>query len=280
MEDVGRLYVGRVYREETARAGGRWHSHIALLHPVVDPIVDDDADATLHAYSVNKVAVAVAVMDKVDRGLLWLDQTLELSGEIIQGGSGIYRLQTVYGDQLTLANILTALLLMSDNTAVRLLGQVAPPTEINEILAAKGFARTRVEPHPEQPHRYWLGWTTPRETHDLLVRLADRSLARPASCDFLLGILRWIHGYHDGVRRTMSSAERSRIATKYAADASVLGASRHEVGIMFDAAGSPALTYSLFADGLGREDNYGATHPGVQAHAVLGRALLDVVDAG
>ncbi len=103
--------------------------------------------------------------------------------------------------------------------------------------------------------------TTPRETHDLLWRLADKTLLSTRSSDFLLGILRWINGYHDGIRRDMSSAERSRVATKYGADYDERGAARHEAGIMFDATGAPTLTYALFADSLGDLDNYGGTHP-------------------
>ena len=48
---------------------------------------------------------------------------------------GIYALQTVWGDELTLANILAAMLLVSDNTAVRMCGRVVPGPEINEVLA-------------------------------------------------------------------------------------------------------------------------------------------------
>ncbi|GGM24491.1 serine hydrolase [Dactylosporangium sucinum] len=271
--------IRRVYERQKAKAGGTWHSHVALVDAagVPRPVVEDDADHVTKGYSVQKLAVATAVMDKVDRGELSLGQKLDLPADIILGGSGIYFLHTVWGDDVTIANFLTAMLLVSDNTAVRMCGRVVPALEINEILAAKGFTHTRVEP-VANPNRFFLGDTTPREMHDLLWRLATKTLLTPSSCDFLLGILRWINGYHDGIRRTMSSAERSRVATKYGADFNTLGASRHEAGIMFGADGAPALTYSLFAEGLGDLDNYGATHPAVEAHAVLGRAWFDVVE--
>jgi len=258
------------YRRATARAGGRWHSYVATAG---GSLVADDADHVTHGYSVQKLAVAVAVMDKVDRGELRLDRKLHLSADLVLGGS--YRLQTVWGDDLTIANILTALLLVSDNTAVRLCGRVVSGPEINEILAAKGFAHTRVESLPADPSRFFLGLTTPRETADLLWRLAGASLLSRRSCDFLLDILRSGHGYHDGIRREMSSAERGRVATKHGADFDELGAARHEAGVIFAADGTPALVYSFFADSLGDLDNYGATHPAVRAHAVLGRELLD-----
>ncbi|GGM64255.1 serine hydrolase [Micromonospora sonchi] len=270
--------IRRTYQREKTRAGGVWHSHVAMVGAAgaLRTVVADDADRVTHGYSVQKVAVAIAVMDKIDRGELRLDQRLDLTADIILGGSGIYFLQTVWGDEVTVANFLTALLLVSDNTAVRMCGRVVPALEINQILAAKGFTHTRVEP-VANPNRFFLGVTTARETHDLLWRLANKTLLSARSSDFLLGILRWINGYHDGVRRDMSSAERSRVATKYGADYDSRGAARHEAGIVFDATGAPALTYAFFADTLGDLDNYGGTHPAVRAHAALGRVMFDAV---
>ncbi|MEV8505924.1 serine hydrolase [Actinoplanes sp. NPDC051475] len=273
---VGADTIKSVYEQEKAKAGGTWHSHIATVDDTgaIQPIVEDDIDHVTYGYSVQKLAVATAVMDKIDRGQLTLGQKLDLQADIILGGSGIYFLHTVWGDQITVANFLTAMLLVSDNTAVRLCGLVVPAAEINEILAAKGFVHTRVEP-VANPNRFYLGTTTPREMHDLLWRLATKTLLSPSSCSFLLSITRWINGYHDGVRRTMSSEERSRVATKYGADFNNLGASRHEAGIMFGPDGKPKLTYAMFAEALGDRDNYGSTHPAVQAHAVIGRTMLD-----
>ena len=161
---------------------------------------------------------------------------------------------------------------------MRLCGRVVPAVEINQILAAKGFVKTRVEP-VANPNRFFLGVTTPREMHDLLWRLANKTLLSPASCDFLLRVTRGLNGYHDGVRRVMSSRERARVATKYGADFNTLGESRHEVGIMFGADGAPLLTYAMFAEGLGDGENYGATHPAVQAHAKIGRTMIDNLPA-
>ncbi|GGN84219.1 serine hydrolase [Actinoplanes lobatus] len=272
--------IRRVYEREKAKAGGLWHTHIAAVDAagVLRPVVEDDADHVTNGYSVQKLAVATAVMDKIDRGLLSLGTKLDLPADIILGGSGIYHLHRVWGDEITVANFLTAMLLVSDNTAVRMCGRVVPALEINEILAAKGFVHTRVQP-VANPNRFFLGTTTPREMHDLLWRLATKTLLKPESCDFLLSVTRWLNGYHDGVRRVMSSRERERVATKYGADFNSLGESRHEAGIMFGVDGSPLLTYAMFAEGLGDPENYGATHPAVEAHAKIGRTLMDSLPA-
>jgi beta-lactamase class A len=273
--------IKKTYEKQRTKAGGTWHTHIAGIDATgtPQPIVEDDADHVTYGYSVQKLAVATAVMDKIDRGELTLGTKLDLQADIILGGSGIYFLHGVWGDEITVANFLTAMLLVSDNTAVRMCGRVVPAAEVNQILDAKGFVHTRVEP-VANPNRFFLGTTTPREMHDLLWRLATKTLLTPASCDFLLSITRWINGYMDGVRRNMSSNERSRVATKYGADFNTLGASRHEAGIMFGPDGAPKLTYAMFAEGLGELDNYGATHPAVQAHAVIGRTMFDNLPTG
>ncbi|MER7008725.1 serine hydrolase [Dactylosporangium sp. NPDC000555] len=264
--------IRRAYARHKARAGGDWHAYVTLAGAGV--VVCDDAERAVRGYSVQKLAVAVALLDKADRGELDLGRRVRLEAGDVLGGSGIYHLQPVWGDELTAAGVLTALLLASDNTAVRLCGRLAPAAEINEILAAKGFTRTRVEPVAD-PARFLLGDTTARETHDLLARLAAGTLLGPETGGFLLRVLRGAAGYHDGVRRDMSSAQRARVATKHGADRDERGAARHEAGIMFDLDGAPALVYSLFADGLGAAADYGATHPAVTAHAALGRVMLE-----
>jgi beta-lactamase class A len=234
--------------------------------------VDDKADEVVPAASVNKLSIACAVLAKIDRGELRLDQKVELTPETVLYGDGIYHLQTVWGDQLTLANVMAAMLVLSDNTAVRLCGLVCPGTEVNAYLADKGFAHTRVRPLPDDPHRMFLGATTARETHRLLAKLVGGSMVSPTATRFLLDLL---HGFSDGVRRNMSSDERLRTATKYGA----LDNGRHEVGVMFDTDGRAALIFSFFGDLPGHGHNHGATNPLLEAHARLGRRMLDEVRA-
>jgi beta-lactamase class A len=93
VETNGPNRVRRVYERQKGRAGGRWHSHIALLNPdgTATEVLADDADFVLHGYSVQKLYVAMAVLDKIDRGQLTLDTLTPLTADIIAGGSGIYR---------------------------------------------------------------------------------------------------------------------------------------------------------------------------------------------
>ncbi|MGN9813145.1 serine hydrolase [Micromonospora sp. BQ11] len=268
--------VAAAYERETARAGGNWQAYVSVADPAGEPVVAvaDEADRRIEAYSVNKVAVAVAVLDKVDRGLLTLDQRVEVTAAIVvPGGDGIFGLDGAYPSSVTLGHALAALLTVSDDTAVRLCGLVCPAAELNQILRDKGFENTQVQP-VANPNRFFLGTSTPRETHDLLRALVGGTLLSPASTAYVLKLLRSPIAYTDGIRQEMSSAQRARIATK----AGWFGDARHEAGVVFDAAGAPVLTYALFADGQAGADDFGATHPAVAARSRLGRRLLAAVD--
>jgi beta-lactamase class A len=260
----------RVYARRKRLAGGDWAARISVAGEVV---VRDDDERVIKGYSIQKLAVAVALLDKVDRGELELGRRIRVTPSDILGGSGLYHLQPVWGDELTAAGVITTLLVVSDNTAVRLCGRLAGGAEINDVLAAKGFVRTRVVP-VEDPARFMLGDTTAAETHELLTRLAAGTLLREATTAFVLRVLRAGAGYQDGVRRDMSSAQRGRVATKHGADHEGGRAARHEAGIVFTPEGTPGVVYSLFADGLGDAADYGPTHPAARAHAALGRAML------
>ncbi|MDG4786404.1 class A beta-lactamase-related serine hydrolase [Micromonospora sp. WMMD1102] len=269
--------VAAIYRREKTKAGGNWYAYLSVASgtgPTPLPAVRENPDTVVEAYSVNKIAVATAVLDKVDRGLLTLDQRVEVTSSIVvPNGDGIFSLDGAYPSSVTLGHVLAALLTVSDDTAVRLCGLVCPAAELNQILVAKGFPKTQVEP-VANPNRFFLGTSTARETHDLLQALVRGTLLSATSTNFLLHQLRAPIAFTDGIRRNMSSAQRGRIATK----AGWFGNARHEAGLIFNPAGAPVLTYVLFADGQADPDNFGSTHPAVQARAAMGPAFLDAVD--
>jgi hypothetical protein len=236
--------------------------------------VDDGSGTVVTANSVNKVAVAAAVLDKIDRGVLSLTQTVDVTADIIiPDGDGIFRLDNAYPSTITLGHVMAALLTVSDDTAVRLCGLVCPAAEINQILISKGFPKTQVIP-VANPHRFFLGVTTPFETHNLLLALVRGTLLSAASTTYLLNILRSPIAYTDGIRRVMSSDDRARVAAK----AGWFAAGREEAGIMFDTAGDPLLIYGLFTDDAPDPNNFAATNPVVQARAVMGPVFLDAVN--
>jgi beta-lactamase class A len=272
-----RSRVRQVYEKKSVEAGGKWNAYISVADADGTPVaaVDQGSDEVVEAYSVNKVAVAIAVMDKIDRGLLTLDHRIDVPADIvIPAGDGIIKLDGAYPSTFTVGHVLSLFLTVSDDTCVRLCGLVCPPKEINEILVAKGFPKTQVIQSATNPNRFFLGKSTQRETHDIFQGLVKGTLIKPASGDYLLGILRSQVAFTDGIRRVMSSVDRARVATK----AGWLNDGRNEAGIMFDTNGKPVLTYSIFCDKAGAPTDFGATHPAVQARSEMGPKFLRAVD--
>ncbi|MGW5055269.1 serine hydrolase [Actinokineospora sp. NPDC004072] len=267
------------YARETYRAGGVWSSVVAMADAdgQFDDVVAVEADRVVEAYSVNKIAVAVAVLDKVDRGLLRLDQRVEVTADIvIRDTDGIFGLDGAYPSSVTLGHALATLLTVSDNTAVRLCGLVCPALELNDILRAKGFTHTQVVP-VTNPNRFFLGTTTPRETTSLLHRLAAGELLTESSTQYLLNALRSLTSFTDGIRLQLTSPERLRVATK----AGWFNDGRNEAGLIFTPEGAPVVSYALFASGPFTGDaatndaDFGATHPALRARSALGRTLMN-----
>ncbi|UGT42706.1 class A beta-lactamase-related serine hydrolase [Nocardia yamanashiensis] len=260
------------FRAVARAAGGRWHAYVTELGSGErTAVVEEDADFVIEGASVQKLAVMAGVMAEVDAGRLRLTDTTTLDEASIMEGSGIYLNQPAFGDQVTVAGLLTSMLQVSDNTAVRLLARFVPGETINGNLAKLGFEKTRVEVIPGE-ERFYLGVTTPRENNDLLYRLASGTLLSKDSTQAILRVMSWSGvGYTDGVRRYMSSGERARFATKFGA----ADDRRHETGVMFDENGAPLLAFSFFADRAPDAGNYGGTNPIVAAHAALGRFMID-----
>ncbi|WP_163507451.1 serine hydrolase [Fodinicola acaciae] len=269
------------YDGAVAACGGSWHSYISVANTdgTLEKAIDADSATVVEAYSVNKLAVATAVLDKVDKGNLTLDTKVDVTADIvIADGDGIFRLDGAYPSNITVGHALAALLTISDDTAVRLCGLVCTSAEINDTMVAKGFPHTQVVP-VSNPHRFYLGKTTPKEMHDLLQALVTGKLLSEKSTAYLLNIIRSPIAFTDGIRLNMSTDERLNIATK----AGWLDNGRNEAGIIFNASGQAAITYSLFATKDGDDTNFGPTHPLIHARTVMGRQFYDALygsDAG
>lgn len=277
-QDAGKVIAAK-YAQVKKAADGTWSSFISINDgDSARSVVRDQQDRVVEAYSVNKIAVATAVLDKIDRGLLSLDQQVEVTKDIvIQDTDGIFGLDGAYPSAVTLGHAMAALLTVSDNTAVRLCGLVCPAKELNEILRVKGFVHTQVVP-VTNPNRFFLGQTTPRETHTLLRKLVNGTLLSATSTEYLLTALRSLTAYTDGIRLRLTSDERLRVATK----AGWFSDGRNEAGVVFDTAGAPLATYSLFASGKfagspGVDADFSANHPALRARTALGRTIVDAV---
>lgn len=269
--------IKTTYTNAAKAAGGWWKGYISVMGAdgKLVKAVDKGSDDVLEAWSCNKVPVAAAILDQVDSGKLALDQLIEVTEDIIAvDGDGIFNLDGAYPSKVTLGHVLANMLTVSDDTAVRLCGTLMSGPDINKYLKAKGFPKTQVEPLEDNPNRFYLGKTTPKESHELWQQLLAGDLLSKESTKRIFDLTRSPVAFTDGIRRNMSTNERLRIATK----AGWLEDQRNETGVIYDAKGAPVVTYMIFAGDQGDPENFGATHPAVEARAKMGRDFLDIID--
>ena len=101
-------------------------------------------DVAFETQSVIKLALAIRLYQLADRGEIDLDERVRVRRSDVIGGSGIIR-YFQEGLEPTVRDLLTAMIVVSDNSATDLLlARVGGVAELNGWLAASGYPETRM----------------------------------------------------------------------------------------------------------------------------------------
>jgi len=99
-------------------------------------VVTLNGDATFVMASTFKVAVAAALLDRVDKGEIRLDQRVDISPDMFVSGGGVIGSTFVHpGISLSVANLIEVMITESDNTAT-------------DICAGRGYSQASRTGHP------------------------------------------------------------------------------------------------------------------------------------
>ncbi|MBI2774324.1 MAG: serine hydrolase, partial [Chloroflexi bacterium] len=145
-----------------------------------DPLYARDADRSVLAASLYKLAVLAEAERQVDLGLRAYTDPVTIDPEdITEDGSYFYP-----GDKLTLDEALEAMITVSDNGTALKLWRTLGPEQINKTLAANGISGFNVA----------LDWdddnlVTARGVGTLLTRLAQRQLVSAQASDRMIARL-------------------------------------------------------------------------------------------
>jgi beta-lactamase class A len=191
MKDTAALR--RRLRELGRRAGGEFAFYVKDLGSGAG--LEIRADDAFPSASVIKVPILLAVLEKVRRGEVSLDDPVTLTAWHKTGGSGVFQ-HFREGTVFTLEDACTAMIVLSDNVATNLVIDVATIDGVNEHLEALGCARTRLHRYIGKPEM--AGWrgaegpsqAVPAEIGRLLEGLARRELLTPGLCARALLFLR------------------------------------------------------------------------------------------
>jgi beta-lactamase class A len=112
-----------------------------------DEIIALNGDETFAMASTYKVAIATAIMDRVDRGKLSLDQMVEITPDMMMIGDAALSDTFVHpGLQLSVANLMEIMITESDNTATdTLIGLAGGAAAVTENLRRLGITDFRVD---------------------------------------------------------------------------------------------------------------------------------------
>lgn len=165
-----------------------------------------DADRQMDTMSVIKIPLMAEVFQQVKDRKLALDTRYTVTKEDMLPGTGVLR-SLDPGASVTLKDLITLMIIVSDNTATDILyRKVGGPEVVNTRMRALGLAQTRAPaparawfdalrsaPSAEQFHRegkHPFGLSTPREIGRLLEMMERGTLVDKAASDQMLQIMR------------------------------------------------------------------------------------------
>ena len=158
-----------------------------------------DADRRFPTASTIKTAVMVEVFHQIAEGRFDRDKEVVLTREEKVDGSGV--LQDLHaGLRLTVGDLLSLMISVSDNTATNLLVGLVGTASVDRRLEGYGLVDTKLfrptfrdgkaDVHPELEREFGLGMSTPRELVRLMELIAEGRVVSRAACDEMLALLR------------------------------------------------------------------------------------------
>lgn len=165
--------------------------------------IEWNANEVFPAASTIKLPILYEVYRRGGERRLGLTQELTVPAEAVVGGSGILKDLTP-GLRLSVSDLATLMIVVSDNTAANLLMDLVGIAAVNNSMNALGLRGTVLEnklmraPPGARPNR-----STPADLGRLLLLIAGHSVLTPASCEAMLGILQRQH-HTDQITRRMT----------------------------------------------------------------------------
>lgn len=173
-----------------ARRGFTGRQSLYAKNLATGEIVAIDSDTEVATASVIKVPIMAALYHEIDRGRFTEDQLLTMTEEDRRYGTGVIRDLTV-GRQFSVFDLCRLMIVLSDNTATRMLIELIGLERIGEIVRGWGFQVTELRYanwSPPDPRSYAV--STAFEMATLLERIDAGTLLSERSTNAVLQHLR------------------------------------------------------------------------------------------
>jgi len=240
-----------------------------------------NATQTMCAASLIKLPLLVQTLTEVARGRLELNTRIPLKAEDRVGGAGILHALEP-GLEPTVRDLLTLMIIVSDNMATNLVIDLLGLTEVNSFMQNLGLSQTKLvgklqlpeDKQNEAQRRGERNATCAADILGLLLRLENRDFLPDNLTDVALDILKKQQFTEALVRYLPTDSELHDPHIVVASKSACLRGLWHDAGIVYDAQGKPF--YSLVMMTEGSEDrSYSWEQEGMMLIARLSREIYD-----
>lgn len=291
-----------VLEAQLRQIAGAHHGKIALYGTQLNTgkTVALDADVVVQTASVIKLTILFEAMEQVRTGKAHWDDKITLQPGDAVGGSGLLLFLDT-PQTLTLKDILTLMVVMSDNTATNLSMDKIGLDAVNARIAWMGLKNTHLykkigkpatEPMPADQPKYGLGKTTPAEMAEVMERIGVCALdgpgrlqvggAKPISegdlaiCGVAMKMLR-NQFYRDTIPRYLEKLDSTETGSGTASKTGSLNAVRADVAIVAGKTGPMVLSIFTYDNA---DTGWTVDNEGEVTIAKLAKAIVEAWSPG
>ena len=238
------------------------HGHVALYaHDISSgKTVAINADTPVPTASVIKLTVLFEALKQIQEGKAHFDDKVALTKANQVEGSGVLMFFDA-PQTLTLKDVLTMMIIVSDNTATNVAIDYLGLKNIDDRIQWLGLKDTwlykkvslpPVGPMPADQKQFGLGKTTAREMAGVMERFATCNLNAPGStakptaqdqqlCDAAMHMLK-NQFYRNSIPRYLETLDTTEGESKIANKTGALNQVRNDVGVVFDKNGPVVIS--------------------------------------
>ena len=247
-----------------------------------------DADTPVQTASVIKLGMLYEAMEQVRAGKAKWDEKIVLQpGDAVNGSGVLLFFDTPL--TLTLKDVMTLMIIMSDNTATNLMIDRFGVGAVNARMEAMGLANTHfykkvmkpaTEPMPADQKKFGLGKTTAREIGVLMERIGRCELGAPGEkmkpgdaeiCAVGMKMLR-NQFYRETIPRYLEKLDASESGSGIASKTGSLDAVRADVAIVAGKSGPMVLAIFTYQNA---DHGWTVDNEGEVTIAKLAKAVVD-----
>lgn len=243
--------------------------------------LEHQADTPRHAASLIKLPIMLEVLSQCDVGECQLDAPITMSAEDQVTGSGIMRYLS-HGLQLSLRDLVTLMIIVSDNTATNLLIDYVGVRAINRRIQAIGLRNTELVDKLQLPEdkqnrakrKGSFNTTCASAMLALLVKLQQGQLMSPEMTALALSILS-NQQYTEALARYLpTDSELHANAVTVACKSGCLRGVWHDAAIVSQADGTPLYALVMMTEHA-QDRSFGFEQEGMMTIAKVSRTLFE-----